>query len=211
LVQVQAELRRQQVKVKLEGHLGKGQILLKQGKYEEARRSFEEVLKLDSNQGEAQTLLSKARDEMERAAAVHQGLIAGRRAWHEGELTLSESELRRVLDLDGDNREAQTLLAEVRQERAAQEKRLRLRQGLWQGRNLLVQGRCEEALEELQRLQQEFSGEQELHELLQRARSEVNKRSQLRRTHRNSVADREEIERGGGATRNDAHQIPRRQ
>ncbi len=178
--QVNAEIRRLEASSRVRQYLGEGELLLKQGEYPGAIRALEEVLKLDPQQAAARALLERARKEKGRADEVHQGLTAGRQAYQEGDLTLAESELKKVLALDDGNLEATVLLTKVQEERAAREKRYRLREAVWRMRKLLSQERYEEAVKPLENLQTEFLGEEEIQQLLKTAREGVEKRQRAK-------------------------------
>ncbi len=177
--QAQAELKRLSIAVRVGQYLDEGQRLLNESKYAEASRAFEEALKLDSQHGQARAQLETARKEMARAAEVRRGLVAGRRALGEGDLTLAESELKRVLTLDDRNSEATVLLTEIQQERAAREERYRRREAIWHVRKLLSEEHYDEAVEQLEYLQKEFPGEEEIQRLLETARQKVEERRQV--------------------------------
>jgi serine/threonine-protein kinase len=97
---VDTEIRRLEIHPKVQKFLETGQGLFEEGKYEEAGKQFQEILKLDTQHGQAKELLEKAREEIARVASVRQGLNAGAQALNQGDLTVAESELGKVLELD---------------------------------------------------------------------------------------------------------------
>ncbi|MFQ5777805.1 MAG: protein kinase [Terriglobia bacterium] len=170
---VSAELKRMEVYPKVQALMSAGESLLKESKYEEAGQKFEEVLRLDSQHGQAQELLEKGRQDAIRIAQAREGLSAAQQALQESDLTLAQAELDKVFKVDEQNAEAKALLAKVNQELAGREKRTRLLEALRQGRNLLIEQRyqeCVRLLEEVQQELKEFAEEPELALLLQSAR-----------------------------------------
>ncbi|HXE74719.1 MAG TPA: protein kinase [Candidatus Xenobia bacterium] len=179
--QVTAELKRLETYPKVQELLVAGENALKEGNYKEASEKFQEVLRLDSQHGQAQQLLERSRAEMTRALRLKQGIETSQKALSEGDLTLAESELQKVFEVDAENAKAKALLGQVHSERAARERRARLLENLRQGRALLIQQKYEDCLRLLESLKKEFAGETELEQLLQTAREgfEEQKREQL--------------------------------
>jgi len=179
MAKVQTELRRLKASAHIKQCLEEGQRLLEQAKYQEASRAFEEVLRLDSQHGQARDLLQKASEAAARAEEVRKRLIASKRALGEGDLTLAESELRKALEADPQQAEAASLLEKIREERAAQERRMRLREGVSSARDLLRQERYDEALGQVQGLHQDFPGDAEVDQLLATVRRRIGERAQV--------------------------------
>jgi serine/threonine protein kinase/outer membrane biosynthesis protein TonB len=167
---VDTEIRKLEIHPKIQKFMETGEGLLAEGKYEEATKQFEEVLKLDTQHGQAQEMLEKAREEMARAAQVRQGLSASQQALNQGDLTVAQVELEKVLDLDTENADAKALLEKLGGERAARERRARLQEAMRQARTLLIQENYEECVKHLEGAQKEFPKEEELRQLLQTAR-----------------------------------------
>ena len=179
--QVTAELKRLETYPKIQELMVNGEGALRDGKYQEASQKFEEVLRLDSQHGQAQELLERARRELTRAQKVRQGIEISQRAISEGDLTLAESELQKVFEVDAENVKAKAMLGQVHSERAGRERRARLLENLRQARNLLIQQSYESCIQLLEGLTKEFAGEAELEQLLQTARDgfEEQKREKL--------------------------------
>ncbi|MGH9787079.1 MAG: tetratricopeptide repeat protein, partial [Candidatus Acidiferrales bacterium] len=179
--QVTTELKRQETYPKIQELMVNGETALRDGKYQEASQKFEEVLRMDSQHGQAQELLERARRELTRAQKVRQGIEISQRAISEGDLTLAESELQKVFEVDAENVKAKAMLGQVHSERAGRERRARLLENLRQARNLLIQQNYESCIQLLEGLKKEFAGEAELEQLLQTARDgfEEQKREKL--------------------------------
>ena len=179
LSQVRADIQRQEASVRVRQLLNEAGQLLQLGKAEEAIRDLEDLLKLDSQNVEARAALDKAREQKVRDDEVRKALSAGKQAYQEGDLTLAESQLKKVLVLDAENPEATTLLRKVQQEHAARERRYPIRETMWEARRLLSQDDYEAALEKLEGVPKEFAGEGEVHELLRTARDGIEKSSKI--------------------------------
>ncbi len=188
---VTAELKRLETYPKVQELFVAGESALKDGNYKEASEKFQEVLRLDSQHGQAQQLLERSRSEMTRALRLKQGLDTSQRAISEGDLTLAESELQKVFEVDAENAKAKAMLGQVHSERASRERRARLLENLRQGRALLIQQKYEDCLKLLEGLKKEFAGETELEQLLQTAREgfEEQKREQLVNTKTDQARD----------------------
>jgi serine/threonine-protein kinase len=177
--QVQTELRRLKATASIKQHLEEGQHLLGRAMYPEASRAFEEVLRLDSRNGQARDLLQQARGAMARAEEARKRVIAGKRALREGELTLAESELHKALEAGHEQSEVIGLLEKIRQERAARDRRLRLRESVRSITELVRRERYDEALGQVQGLHTDFPDEAEVENLLASVREKVEQREQV--------------------------------
>ncbi len=177
--QAQTELRRLRASAKVQQSLDEGQRLFDQKKFAEAAKAFEEVLRVDSQHGQARDLLQRAGEAAAKATEVRKRLVAAKRALSEGDLTLAESELRKALEADAEQAEAAGLLERIRQERAAQERRFRLREGMASARDLMTMERYDEAQAQLQALQIDFPGEAEVGQLLTAVEQKIAERRQV--------------------------------
>jgi len=171
MAQVTNELRRVETYPKIQESLAAGEAALQDGKLEEAVEKLEEVLRLDSQHGQAQELLESARQQLNKLTQAKKSLEASKRAFNAGNLTIAESELQKVFEVDAQNAEAQALLGKIEQERVAKDKRARLHETLRQGRQLLIQQRYDDCVKLLEEVEKEHAGEAELASLLQSARS----------------------------------------
>jgi serine/threonine-protein kinase len=169
LAEVNSEIRRQEVSTKIADCLHRGQESSQKGDYKAAVQSFEEALRFDSKHEQAQSFLAIARQELERAEAVRTQLVSSKNAYRSGDLTEAEVSLKKVLELDMHNPEAQDLLSQIQNERAEREKHFRLQEGVWQARNLIRQDNYEGALAALAGLQDEFAAEAEIQQLSEEA------------------------------------------
>jgi serine/threonine-protein kinase len=213
--QVTTELKRLETYPKVQELFVAGESALKDGNYKEASEKFQEVLRLDSQHGQAQQLLERSRSEMTRALRLKQGLETSQKAIAEGDLTLAESELQKVFEVDAENTKAKAILGQVHSERAARERRARLLENLRQGRALLIQQKYEECLKLLEGLKKEFAGETELEQLLQTAREgfEEQKREQLvtaKTDQARDLIDQQQYEKAITLVRKSSKPIPRR-
>jgi len=176
MAKVNSELRRLETSAKVQQCLDQAQQLLSQGKYTEAVGSLEEVLRLDSQQGQARALLESARREAARVAEVHKNLKAGQQAFKEGDLTLAETLLTTVIELDSQNVEGTALLTQVHEARAIRERRRQMREALWYAQQMVTQGRYGEAIEQAGEFEKEFPDEEEVRQVLASAREGLEKR-----------------------------------
>ena len=170
LMEVNSGIRWQEVSTRIADCLNRGQESFQRGDYEGAVHSCEEVLRLDSKHDQAHALLVTARRELERAEEVRKRLVSSKNAYRSGDLTDAEVSLKKVLELDKLNPEAQALLLQIQNERTEREKHFRLQEGLWQVHNLVRQDNYEEALERLAGLRKEFPAEAEVQQLIEEAR-----------------------------------------
>ncbi len=168
--EVNSAMRRIEVSTKVGGLIAEGKALLERRDYAGALETFEEAVKLDSRHEEAVAFLAKAREKQAQASQIRQSLSAAKNAYRNGDLTDAELTVKEVLQLDSANSDAQTILAQIQQERADREKRFRLREALWEVRNLLDRTRYEDATLRLAGLQLEFPQETEVAQLVVEAR-----------------------------------------
>ncbi len=173
LSQIRAHIKRQEASVRVRQLMSQAGQLLRSGKPEEAIRDLEELLKLDSRHGEARALLDNAYKQKACEDEAWKALSAAKQAYQEGDLTLAESQLKKVLALDVENPQAASLLGKVQQEQAARGKRYQVREAVWEARRLLTQNKYHAALEKLESIPQEFAGEGEVSELLRTARNDI--------------------------------------
>jgi len=176
LARVNSELRRLETSAKVQQYLGQAEQLLSQGKYAEAVGSLEEVLRLDSQHGQARAMVESARRDAARVAEVHKSLKAGQQALKEGDLTLAETLLTTALELDSQNAEATALLTAAHEARALRDRRRQMREAVWYARQMVTQGRYDQAIDQAGKFEKEFPGEREMLEVLASAREGMEKR-----------------------------------
>ena len=170
LSHVDSEIKRLELSTRLGAFVNEGWTHLERREYEAAVKSFEEAVKVDSQDAQAQVLLADAREKLAQANEVHQALASAKTAYRGGDLTRAEVTLHHVLELDATNSEAQAILDRIRQERIERERSFQLREGLWEAKGLLERGRYEEALERLAALQRHFPNEVQIEPILKEAR-----------------------------------------
>ncbi len=171
--EVVSEMRRLELSGKVDALVSEGQGFLERHDYEAAIRRFEDAIKLDSRHEQAADLLAGAREKQAQASQIRESLTAAKNAYRSGDLTDAEATLKQVLELDGSNSDAQTILAQIQQERAEREKRFRLGEALWEVRNLLDRAQYEGATARLAALESEFPKEIEVGKLVIEARQKT--------------------------------------
>ncbi|MGO9271788.1 MAG: protein kinase domain-containing protein [Terriglobia bacterium] len=176
MAKVNSELKRLETSVKVQQYLEQAEQLLGQGKYTEAIGSLEEVLRLDSQHGQARAMVETARREAARGAEVRKSLKAGQEALKEGDLTLAETLLTTAIELDSRNAEATALLIQVHDARALRERRRQMREAVWYARQMVTQGRYAEAIDQAGKFEQEFPEEPEVLQVLASAKEGLEKR-----------------------------------
>jgi tetratricopeptide (TPR) repeat protein len=177
---VNSELRRLETSAKVQQYLGQAKQLLSQGKYSEAVGSLEEVLRLDSQHGQARAMVERARKEAARVAEVHKSLKAGQQAFKEGDLSLAETLLSTALELDSQNAEASALLTKVHEARTLRDRRAQMREAAWNARQMVTQGRYAEAIDQVGKFENEFPEEQGVRQVLASAREGLEQRQRVR-------------------------------
>lgn len=165
LEKANVELRRLSNRPKVQQLVEKGNVLLGQGKLQEAKAAAENALHLDSNFAPAEELQQAVQKETDRIRLVAECLDGARQKLAEGLLDEADGLLLRVLEADPSNARAQNLQEQVVHEKAEREKARRFQEGLRRGRELWTLQNYEECLKVLQELEQEFPKEDEISRL----------------------------------------------
>ena len=164
---ITAELQRLSSLPKVRELVSEGEAAFKRGEFAEAIRALAGALELNPNDTQARELKERAAREQDRMRQVRERLTAGQKALKQGDLTGAEQELQKVLELDKDNAQASSLLAEIQQDRLSREKNFRLKELLWKADKLVAEGKDHEAQVELTALQKEFPDAEEVQPKLQ--------------------------------------------
>ena len=164
--EINAELQRLSSLPRFRELVSEGEQAFKRGEYAGAVRALGEALQLNPNDTQARNLRERAAQEQVRQQKVHEALTAGQKAFKEGDLTGAEVELRKALDLDKENAQASSLLAEIKGDRLGREKDFRLKEGLWKAGQLVTEGKLAEARQDLAALQKEFPDAAEVQQKL---------------------------------------------
>jgi len=172
LEKVNAELKRSLVGPKVEAHVSKAQKLLEDGKLAEAQTEVDAALKLDSVYQPAQDLLKEIAQQADRAKKARDFLKAAQQQLAEGNLTEAHQQVDKLLEMDAKNALAQKLLKQITEERERRAKRQRLLDSMQKARGLWTQQKYDECIKELESLQKEFPGEEEIAKLLETVRSD---------------------------------------
>jgi serine/threonine-protein kinase len=143
-----------------------GAQAFQQGEYAEAIRALTEALRLDPHDNEARELKERALQERDRLRQVREALSSGQMAMRQGDVIGAELEFQRTLQLDPANPQAGSLLGQLREAQAAQEREMRIREALQQSGNLVAEGKFDEAQRALLELQQEFPDSAEIDQKL---------------------------------------------
>ena len=172
LEKVNGELKRLQVRPKVEQFVEKGRALLDEGKPQEAKSAADSALQLDSNFAPAQELQRLVRNELEKAQLVADWLQASKKHLAEGMPEEAEILVGRVLEIEPSNKQALVLQQQVLREKAERQRRLELLEGTQNARSLWTQQNYSECIQLLMNLSKEFPGEDEVARLLETVRED---------------------------------------
>jgi eukaryotic-like serine/threonine-protein kinase len=172
LEKVNAELKRLQVRPKVQQFVEKGQALLEEGKTQEAKSAADSALQLDSNFEPAQELQRLVQNELAKAQLVANWLQASQRHLAEGMPEEAEVLVARVLDAEPSNKQALALQQQVLKEKAERQRRLELLESIQNARSLWTQQNYGECIRLLVDLSKEFPGEDEVTRLLETVRED---------------------------------------
>jgi serine/threonine protein kinase len=172
LEKVNVELRRIQLRPKMQQQVEKGHTLLAEGKAQEARAAAEAALQMDTNFEPAQVLLRLIQEELERARLVAEWIESSRQRLAEGNPEEAEDLLAKVLEIEPSNQQVQILQLQVNDEKETRKKRQRLYEQMQLARSLWTQQHYAECIQLLTELQKEFSEDGEIPRLLEAARED---------------------------------------
>jgi eukaryotic-like serine/threonine-protein kinase len=172
LEKVNAEIKRLQVRPKVQQFVEKGRALLDEGKTQEAKSAAESALLLDSSFEPAQELQRLVRQELDKAQQVAEWLQASKQQLAEGMPEEAEVLVARVLEVEPSNKQAQALQQQVAKEKAERQKRIRLLEMMQHARGLWTQQNYGECIQLLVDLAKEFPAEDEVARLLETVRED---------------------------------------
>jgi eukaryotic-like serine/threonine-protein kinase len=168
-----AELKRILNRPKVQQLVEKGRALLGEGKLQEAEVAAEQALQLDSTFTPAEELQRAIDVEVDRIRQISEWLEAAKQHLAEGLPDKAENLLAKVLETEPSNAQAKSLQQRAMKEKAEREKARRLSQGLEQARELWTQQHYDDCLKLLQRLGQDFPGEEEIARLFETVRDDL--------------------------------------
>jgi len=151
---IQGKLLRRVIEPKVEALLKKADRQIAERQFQEAIGTFEAALRLDRENAEVKQQLDRARDLLNVSRESARGLAEARRKFSRNNLEAALEALPPVLEQDPGNPEARQLLKDVQQELDRRERERRYEQKLQRARDLLEANRFEEALDELNIIQQ---------------------------------------------------------
>jgi serine/threonine protein kinase/predicted Zn-dependent protease len=172
LEKVNIELKRLLIRPRVQQQVDKGQVLLKEGKIQEARGEAESALQLDSSFEPAQELVKEIQREVDRARMVAEWLQTCGQRVAEGLPDEAEELLAKVLEMDPANKQAKLLEQQVVAEKAERQRRSRLLGKTREARELWTRLNYEGCIAILKELEKEFPGEEEIQRLLDTVRED---------------------------------------
>jgi eukaryotic-like serine/threonine-protein kinase len=193
LDQVNAELKRIQIRGQVAKSLEKAQALLNLAGYQEAQKELELALKLDPSSDSAHELLAQVQRAANRARQVLESVRLAKLRLAEGALTEADDAIHKALELDAVNPPALTLQKQIQEQLARRAERRRLVSILQRARECWADQRLEESIAILSAAQNEFPGDPEIAKLLETARhdqDEQQQREKLAEARRSLAAQR---------------------
>src|SRR5580704_9018644 len=172
LVKVDAVLKKQQIRPKVQQLVENGIQALGAGKLDEAMALATNALELDSSFEPAQELLRNAQQEADRAKLVKEKLQSARQRLAEGLLDDVESLIAPVLEREPANPQALGLQQQVLEERVRRQKLHRLLENMQRARDLWTHQKYDECIDLLTGLEKEFPEEEDIRKLMETARED---------------------------------------
>jgi serine/threonine protein kinase len=172
LEKVNVELKRLQVRPKVQQFVEKGQALLDEGKTQEAKSAADSALQLDSNFEPAQRLQRLVQNELDKAQLVANWLQASQEHLAEGMPEEAEVLVGRVLEVEPSNKQALALQQQVLREKAERQRQLELQEGIQNARSLWTQQNYGQCIQLLVDLSKDFPDEDEVARLLETVRED---------------------------------------
>ncbi len=145
-----------------------GERAFNQGEYAEAVRALTQALEVNPQDAAALDLRERAVQERDRLRQVREALSNGQRAMRQGDTAAAEQEFMKALQLDPENSQATSLMAQIRQSQMSRERENHFQQVVQHADQLVAEGKFEDAQHTLTELQQEFPDSNEVHLKLQR-------------------------------------------
>jgi serine/threonine-protein kinase len=172
LEEVNAKLRRTQIRSQLVSLLAKTQALLEDRRYPEAEAEAETALRLDPASTVARELLIEAEAGAARARLVEQGLRAAKQRLAEGALEEAAQQAQQVLDREASNTQALALQKQIQDQIARREERNRLADILQNARRCWAEQRLDECITLLTEAQKDFPDDAQIAKLLGTAKQD---------------------------------------
>ncbi len=172
LEEVNARLKRTQIRSQLASLLAKTQALLEDRRYPEAKAEAETALKLDPASTVARELLIEAETGAERARLVEQGLRAAKQRLAEGALEEAAQQTQQVLDREAGNTQALALQKQIQDQIARREERNFLADILQNARRCWAEQRLDECITLLTEAQKDFPDDAQVAKLLGTAKQD---------------------------------------
>jgi predicted Zn-dependent protease len=175
---IQQKLHRRTVWPRIQILLSKGESALNQGHYNEAIREFESALHLDGTDSRVRSLLENARALAEQQQKIANMMAHGKRELEHQELARAYNIASEVLKINPDSQEAKELIASIAAERERREREQQRQDGLNKARRLFMLDDFDQAIAVLNELVSAQNVNDQVHDLLARAR---NKKEERRR------------------------------
>ncbi len=172
LEKANAGVRRMLNRPKAQQCIERAQVLLDEGKLQQAKIEAEHSLEFDSTFAPGIELQHVILERLARAKQISEWLEAAKQRLAEGMPEEAEIQLAKILESEPSNAEAAALQKQAYKERIEREKRQRLADGLKRGRELWTEQNFAECINVLGNLEQEFPGEDEVRRLLETVRED---------------------------------------
>jgi serine/threonine protein kinase len=172
LERVNSELKRLQLRPRVEQAIEQGRAFLNEGKVQEAKAAADSALQLESTYEPALELQRAIQQQLERALRVAEWLGSAKQRVVEGQLDEAAALAEKALQEEPANKQAGTLLQQIREEKADRQRRERLQGGLQRARDLWTQQQFPESIQLLGELCKEFPGDDEVSRLLETVRED---------------------------------------
>jgi hypothetical protein len=156
--ELQAELRRQTVRPRVENLLQKGREALAAGNPAEAVERFESAIRLDPVSAQSLSLLQEARAAVERARETSRLVAEAENASARGDVAAAARLARQALTMSPEDRAAQQILDRAEAALAEEQRKVRLSDALSRARRLIGIRSWDEASALLSGLSLEFPG-----------------------------------------------------
>lgn len=169
LEMVTSEIKQIQIRAQIESAIDRGQGLLKEGRYKEARAEAEAALKLDATFVPANEFLAEVELAAVRAKQVQESLQLARQRLAEGALTEAAEEVRKVLSIDAGSVPAHTLDKQIQEHLARRAERKKRAEVMQRARKCWGEQQLNDCIEQLTNALKEFPNDSEIRKLLETA------------------------------------------
>lgn len=177
--QVNSGIRQIQAKAQAAAIFGCAVQLQQRGSYEEARAEAEAALALDPEFSDARGLLAEIQRQIERKCAVEEGLQLARKYVAEGTLSKAAEEIRKVLEIDGQNVQGRAVQKQIQDLVARREEQKHIASLLQRARSFWAEQRYDACVQCLVEGQKEFPNDPESAKLLETARMDYGQQQRL--------------------------------